>query len=322
MRPTPIIMTTSKLVRWIIGIVAVLVALPMAQATHRVGVLLKAKSTFWKLAESGALEAGAALGAEIVTKAPPRESDIEAQIQLFTTLVEEGCNAIVVAPNSTEALGEVIFAARARGVVIVVIDTRLAPEVAPVFVGVDQVEAGRTAGRLVAGMVSDGDVVCIFRHNQTSGATAQREEGALEALRAARQNLVLPSSIYSSTERGMETTRANLLLTQNPEVKAILASGTPGTMAMLYVLQERGLAGKIHLVGFGYNLNRSVVEALERGTLDAWIAQVPEEMGRKAVETAVALLNAEKVEPVVHTRFEVITKDNVRDLPIRALMVD
>jgi len=314
-------MTTAKLVRSIVLALVLVIYAPVG-AAPKVGVLMKAKSQFWALAERGARQAGDSLEVELVVRTPQRESDIGAQVQMFAALVEEGCEAIVVAPNSTEALVEPIFAARTRGVVVVVVDTRLAGDVAPVFVGVDQVEAGRTAGHLVAGMVADGDVVCIFRHNLTSGATQQREAGALEALGAAHPGLVVRGDIYASVERGGETLHAAELLEKNPTVKAIIASGTPGTMGLLHVLKERDMAGKVHFVGFGYNLNRTVAAALESGAMDAWIAQLPAEMGSRAIEVAVALLNAEKVDPVVNTRFEVITKENYRDPGNFALMLD
>jgi len=55
-------------------------------------------------------------------------------------------------------------------------------------------------------------------------------------------------------------------------------------MAMLKVLQQKGLAGKIKFVGFGFNLNPEVATAIESGAMQGWIAQLPQEVGRKGVE--------------------------------------
>lgn len=315
-------MNTSMWMKRVVVMGLVCVTAPLVQAGPKVGILLKAKTGFWDTAEKGARTAAAELGAEIVAKAPQSESEIGAQIQMLNTLVDQGCEAIVIAPSSKDALVDPVAAAVAKGVKVVVVDTRLARDVAPVFVGTDQAEAGRAAGRFVAGLVADGDVVCLFRHNQTSGATEQRELGALEALRSARPGVALHASIYASSEKGMETARANFLLTQQPTVKAILASGTPGSMAMLHVLGDHGLAGKVHFVGFGYNLNKTVFDAIDSGAMDAWIAQLPGEVGRVAVKAAVALTKGEAVEPVITTRFEVITKENLREPAIHALMFE
>jgi ribose transport system substrate-binding protein len=298
------------------------VLVPAVQAGPKVGILLKAKSGFWSAAEKGGKAAADELGAELVAKAPQNESEIGTQIQMFTTLVEQGCEAIVIAPSSKDALVDPVAAAVARGVKVVVVDTRLARDVAPVYVGTDQLEAGRAAGRLIATLVADGDTVCIFRHNQTSGATEQRENGALEVLRTARAGLVLHGTIYASSEKGMETARANHLLTQEPNVKAILASGTPGSMAMLHVLGDRGLAGKVRFVGFGYNLNTVVAEAISQGTMDGWVAQLPGKMGDAAVRAAVALVRGEAVESVITIPFTIVTKDNLQEPAVQELLLN
>lgn len=290
------------------------------QASPKIGILLKAKSPFWAAAEKGAASAGEQLGVEIIVKAPPNETDITLQIQLLNGLVAQGVQAIVIAPCSKDALVEPLAAAAAKGAKIVVIDSTLASGAAYTFVGTDQTEAGRAAGVLLARLVGDTDIVSFLRHSQTSGATIQRETGALEKLREAHPKLTIYQNIFASSEKGVELERAALVLTQHPESKAILASGTPGTMAMLKALQERKLAGTIKFVGFGFNLNAEVAAAIESGTMEAWVAQQPAEVAIQGVKAALALINGEQVPAVVHTEFLVITKANLADAKVQALL--
>lgn len=315
-------MNTSTLLVRLIALGVLIASAGELHAGPKIGVLLKAGSGFWGLAERGAVAAGETLGAEILVRSPQDGSEAADQIQLLNTMIGEGCQAVVLAPADRDTLVAPVAAATARGVKVVILDTRLARDAGSTFVGTDQTEAGRAAGRALAGLLDDGDHVGLFRHSQGGGATDQREAGALEALRAERPGLVVLAGVYASTQRGMETSRATFLLNQDPAIKGVIASGTPGTMAMLHVLTERGLAGKIHLVGFGYNLNRTVAAAIEKGAMDAWIAQLPEELGRVGVQTAAALLRGETVPSTVATRFEVVTKDNQRDPAITALLVD
>ena len=126
--------------------------------------------------------------------------------------------------------------------------------------------------------------------------------------------------VYASSEKGVEEQRAELLLTKYPNAKAVFASGTPGTMAMLKVLQQKGLAGKIKFVGFGFNLNPEVAAAIESGAMQGWIAQLPQEVGRKGVETALAMLKGQKMPAVVNTDCIVITKGNLKDPNVQALL--
>jgi ribose transport system substrate-binding protein len=289
-------------------------------AGPKIGVLLKGRTPFWDAVQKGATEAGGAAGADIVVKAPPSESDISIQIQLLNGLAGQGAQAIVIAPINKEALAVPIASIAVKGVKIVVIDTPLTGKAAPVFIGTDHTAAGQAAGKLLASLVSDSDEITFFKHSQASGATAERETGAMTTFRAVHAANVIHGDVYSSTEAGAEIEKANVVLAKHPGTKAILASSTPGTMAMLKVLQEKKLAGQIKLVGFGFNLNPEVASAIESGAMSGWIAQLPKDVGTKGVTAALALLKGESVPPVVHTDFIVITKQNLADSQVQALL--
>ena len=147
-----------------------------------------------------------------------------------------------------------------------------------------------------------------------------RDVGALASFRAAHPQSRVHGEIYASAEAGMEARQAALLLTRHPATKAILATGTPGTLAMLKALEDQKRAGTIKLVGFGFNLNPQVAAALASGALAGWIAQLPAEVGAKGVAAAVSLLKGETVPAVIHTDFLVITKDNLNEPEIQALL--
>ena len=289
-------------------------------AAPKIGVLLKGRSAFWAAVEKGAIASGQQLGAEVVVKSPVSESDISVQIQLLNALAAQGAEAIVIAPINKEALAIPIASIAIKGVKIIVIDTQLTGKAAPVFVGTDQEASGQAAGRLLAKLVGDTDEVSFFKHSQSSGATALRETGALATFRETHPQNTVHGDIYASTEAGAEPGQAQLLLKQHPATKAILASGTPGTLAMLKLLQDQKLAGSIKLVGFGFNLNPDVAAALASGALSGWIAQLPGEVGAKGVAAAVSLLMGETVPPVINTDFVVITKDNLNDPKVQALL--
>lgn len=301
----------------IIGLASPLLAAP------KIGVLLKAKSGFagyWDAVEKGALEAGKQLGVDVVVKAPLSESDIGVQIQLLNALAAQGAQAIVIAPINKEALAVPIASIAVRGVKIVVIDTPITGKAAPVFIGTDQVAAGRAAGELLAKMTGDTDEVCFLKHSQASGAPQEREQGALAAFRAAHPNATAHGDIYASAEPGTEVEKSKLLLSKYPGAKAVLAVATPGTLGMLKALDEEKLTGKVKLIGFGYNLSPEVAAAIESGALTGWIAQLPKDMGYKGVTSAASLLKGESVPEVVHTDFVVITKDNLHDPKVQALL--
>jgi ribose transport system substrate-binding protein len=289
-------------------------------ADYKIGVLLKGKSVFWNVMGQGATEAGQAAGAEVIVKAPLAETDVSIQTQLLVAMGKMNIQALVIAPTNKDALSGPVSILAAKGVKIVVVDSPLSGKTPHVFVGTNHRAAGEAAGQLLASLVQDKDEVSFLKHAQGGGAAEDREVGALAKLREAHPGLMVHGDIYASTENGVEEERAALLLTKYPGTKAILASGTPGTMAMLKVLGQKGLAGKIQFVGFGFNLNPDVAAAIENGTMAGWIAQLPKEVGKKGVESAVALLKGQTLPAVVNTDFLVITKDNLKDPKVQALL--
>lgn len=290
------------------------------EAAPRIGLLLKGRSAFWAAVERGAQDAANAAGLELIAKAPLTENDIAIQLQLLNALAGQDVQAIVVAPAHPEALNEAIATHEAAGIRVVVIDSPLTAASSSAYVGTDQHAAGVAAGQLLARLIAPSDEVCVFRHNQNGSATAQRESGAIAALRETHPSLTIHSDIYSSSIPGEEPARAAVLLERHPTATAMLASGTPGTMALLAQLRQSGRAGQVRFVGFGFNLNPDVVEALQQGALHGWIAQVPEAVGAGGIRAAAALLAGEAVPATTYIPVRIITRDTLADPEVQRLL--
>lgn len=289
-------------------------------AAPKIGVLLKGTSAFWSAVEDGCRDAAQKAGAEVVVRKPGSESDIAGQIRLLNELAASGIDALVIAPCSSTDLSDPVAAVAAKGAKIVVIDSPLDLDM-PAYIATNHTNAGMAAGRLLGSLVRDDDEVAILRHSRTGGATLLRESSGYAAICAAHpDHITVHRDIYSGTVSGQEKKQALLLLEKYPAIKGVLASGTPGTMAMLQALQETGRAGSIKFVGFGFNLNPTVAAALESGAMSGWIAQLPGEVGARGVNAALALLRGERVAEVTFCDFLVITKANLHEPRVQALL--
>jgi ribose transport system substrate-binding protein len=297
------------------------VGLQSAQAEQRkIGLLLKGRTNFWSTVEQGAKAAAAELGVELIVKAPPTESDVAIQIQQLNALAAQKVECIIIAPINAEALAHPAAAVAVAGVKIVVLDSPLNGKTASVFIGTDHEAAGAAAGRLLATLIGEDDRVSILRHSQGNLVTLAREDSAISAFKAARPGATIFSEVYLGNAKEEQAGRAQLLLTKHPEVKAVMASSTPGTTTLLELLGQSPTPGAVKLVGFGYNLNEAAATALTNGRLHGWIAQLPLEMGRLGVKNAVAVISGQNPPAVVHTDFRVVTKDNLQDPEVQALL--
>ena len=142
----------------------------------------------------------------------------------------------------------------------------------------------------------------------------------MEKLREVYPKIVVYSDVFTGNEKDVQIERAKLLLTKHPTTKAILASSTTGTMAMLEVLAHHEPLGDIKLVGFGFNLTDEVAAALEAGTLHGWVAQQPKEIGYDGVVTALDILNGKTVPSTRSVDVVLVTKANLHDPKSQALL--
>jgi ABC-type sugar transport system substrate-binding protein len=89
---------------------------------------------------------------------------------------------------------------------------------------------------------------------------------------------------------------------------------------MLRLLEARKAGGPIPFVGFGFDLNPAVAAALADGTMQGWVAQLPADVGYQGVAAALALTRGEAVAPNVATAFIAVTRANLHEPRIEALL--
>lgn len=293
--------------------------LAAARGGPTVGVLLKGDTEFWSAVEAGCREAARSAGAAVVVRKPKLESDIAGQIRLLAEFTPATTSALIIAPCSSTELSAPVAKLAAQGVKIVVIDSPLDVDM-PAYIATNHTNAGEAAGRLLGALVGPGDEVSILRHTRTGGATLLRESSAYAAIYGAHPGIVVHRDLYGGEVPGQEVQRAKALLEKYPRTKAVLCSSTPVTMGMLQALQETGKAGAIKFVGFGFNLSPVVADAIDRGVLSGWIAQLPNDIGRKGMNAALALLHHKPVSEVVYCDFRVITKANLHTPETQGLL--
>lgn len=289
---------------------------------EKIGLLVKERrSTYWIAAEKGAQEAAATAKVQLVVKGAPSVQQAAMQTPLLDALARENCAALVVSALAPKNLEPQLKALSAKGVKIVAADVPL-PGIADVFVGQDQSGMAEAGARYLATLVGDNDEVAIFKNNTVDLGTMERERKAVEILKTLHPTLRVDQDVYMDTDGGTQDGQAKFLLEKHPGVKAIFVSSGAGTNAMIKALTDTKQAGKIKLVGFGLYLSKEAADAIEAGTVSGWIAQESKEVGRKGVETAVALVQNQKTPPNVYADFLLVTKDNLRDPKAQALLTE
>jgi ribose transport system substrate-binding protein len=301
---------------------ALLFLAPLLGAAERIAVIPKGTThSFWKSVEAGALKAGNELGVEIVWKGPLKEDDRAQQIALVQEFVASDISAIALAPLDDTALRNPVRSAAEHHIPVVIFDSALKGEPGrdfASFVATDNHRGGVLGGEELARLLHDRGKVVLLRYAEGSASTLAREAGFLEVMQRHPGIEVIVSNRYGGATTASSQDTAMNLIDRIRDADGIFCSNESTTQGMLLALRQTGLAGQKKFVGF--DASPTLLAALDKGDIDALVAQNPTKMGYLAVVTAVKCLRHEKFETQIDTGCVLVTRENESSPEIRTVL--
>ena len=180
------------------------------------------------------------------------------------------------------------------------------------------------AGAEMARRLEERGRLIVLRYQEGSASTMKREQGFLDAIGEYPDIVVISSNQHggATTESAYQASENLLAPLQDGEgrltIDGIFCPNESTTFGMLRALQDRKLNGQVRFVGF--DSSPKLVEGLAAGDLDALVLQNPAAMGEIGVRTMVAHLNGEPIERRIDTGVSLVTRDNMTDPEIAALL--
>lgn len=296
-----------------------------AEGTLTIAVVPKGTThDYWKSVKAGATAAekelsGAAGKVKIIWKGPLKEDDRTAQIDVVQNFVAKGVSGIVLSPLDNQALVAPVELATASGIPVVIIDSALASDKPVSYIATDNKQGGRVAAQQVVKLGGDKAKAVMLRYLVGSASTAEREDGFLEEMAKHPTVTLLSTDQHAgATRESALNTSQNLLGRWRDGVTAVFSVNEPSTVGMALAMQETGLAGKV--IHIGFDASAPLVAALREGRIQALVVQDPYRMGYLGVKQCVAKLRGEPVEKRIDTPVVVVTKDNIDQPEIQALV--
>jgi ribose transport system substrate-binding protein len=290
-------------------------------ARPRVAVIPKGTThVFWKSVEAGARAAGDELGIEVVWKGPLQENDRAQQIQLVQQFVSDEIDGLALAPLDHAALAPVVALARSKNIPVVIFDSNLDGQPGvdfASFIATDNRAAGQLAGAHLAKLMGGKGQAVMLRYVVGSASTDARESGCATSLAAAGITLSVDNRYAGPTAGEAKTTALNMIDALR-EAGGVFCSNESATNGMLLALEQMGLSGKLRFVGF--DASPPLVAALREGKLDALVVQDPRKMGELSVRALAKRLASEAVEPQIDTGAVLVTRENMDQPEIAALL--
>ena len=294
----------------------------LAQPKLKIAVIPKGTThIFWKSVEAGAQAAGKEAGVEIIWKGPLKENDRAQQIAIVEQFVQEGVSGIVLAPLDNTALQRPVAAALGKRIPVVIFDSALKGEAGKdfeSFVATDNKKGGMLGGEHLSKLLNGKGKIVLLRYQVGSASTQEREDGFVAAMSKNPGLKMIVENRYAGATAGEAKTAAMNIIDKLKEADGVFAPNESSTFGMLLALRQNNLAGKIKFVGF--DTSPPLIEALQKGEIDALVAQDPTKMGYEGVKTLVASIQGKQVPKTVDTGVRLITRENLNTPEIKKLL--
>jgi ribose transport system substrate-binding protein len=275
-------------------------------------VLKTLNNPFFIEMQKGAREAADRLGVELVVQAAERELDVDKQMQIIENLIETRVGALCITPSGSREVVPAIAKANAASIPVVIVDTRVDAKAAQEagirldgFVGSDNYEGGRVAGRHLVEVTGGKAQVGLLEGIPGHETGDSRLKGFHDAIKDSPGVKVVASQT-ANWERDQGFSVFQNMLQAHPEIDALFACSDMMALGAIEAIAAAGKTGRIRVIGF--DAVDDARKAIESGTLVASVAQFPSEMGRLAVEDAVAIIRGGRPPAERKVRIELVTK--------------
>lgn len=202
-----------------------------------------------------------------------------------------------------------LLQAKNAGVKVGLVDTTLNnTSVAVTSVSTDNAAGGAAAADALAKLIGEKGTVLVIAFKNGVSTSDQRTQGFIDAIKKHPNIKLLPTQSADKTP-AKATTIVNGTLSEHPDLVGIFATNQDVASGAATAIRQVNKQGQIKIVGF--DAGPVQVKALQDGSVQALIAQMPYQIGVQAVDQIAAALKGQTPKTHVGTQVFTLTKDNM-----------
>ena len=138
------------------------------------------------------------------------------------------------------------------------------------------------AARRLAKILNGRGKVAVVAVVPGGASTIAREKGFQETLAKEFPDLKIVAFQYGMSDRARSLSVSEDILTAHPSLDGVFASNESSTIGAVQAVNERGLSGKVRIVGF--DSSPSLVDDLRAGAIDSLVLQDPFQIGYQGLK--------------------------------------
>ncbi|MFI0510151.1 fructose transport system substrate-binding protein [Streptomyces canus] len=252
----------------------------------KVGLITKTDTNpFFVKMKEGAEKAAKENGVELSTAAGKFDGDNAGQVTAIENMVAAGVKGILITPSDSKAIVPAIAKARAKGVLVIALDTPTEPQSA-----VDALFATNnlTAGELIgeyAKAAMKGKAAKIATLDLAPGVSVgvQRHTGFLKGFGAGEKDVLCAQDTGGDQAKG-QTAMENCLQ-KNPDINLVYTINEPAALGAYTALKAKGREKDVLIVSVDGGCTGT--QAVKDGKIAATSQQYPLKMAAEGVKAVV-----------------------------------
>ncbi|QKJ85590.1 sugar ABC transporter substrate-binding protein [Paramixta manurensis] len=272
-------------------------------------VQINQQALFFNLMNKGAQDAAKASGKQLVifnaTDNPVAQNDA------IENYIQQGVKGILVDAIDVNGIMPAVKEAAAAKIPVIAIDAVLPAGPQAAQVGVDNVEGGKILGKYFVDYVQKqmgGKARLGIVGALNSAIQNQRQKGFEETIKS-NSAITVADVVDGQNIQDNAMTAAENLITGNPDLTAIYATGEPALLGAIAAVENQGRQNDIKV--FGWDLTAKAIAGIDGGYVAAVLQQDPEKMGAEALKALNTLNAGNKVPKTILVPATVVTKANV-----------
>lgn len=251
------------------------------------------------------LEAGAKAKAdELKVKLVTLDSQDDSATEMSNVedLINQGVDVIMINPTDSDAVKSAVEAANKANIPVITLDRGANGGVVVTHIASDNVAGGKLAGEYIVELLGGKGKVVELEGIPGASAARDRGQGFNEAIKGKDINVVAKQTANFDRAQGLSVME-NILQAQ-PEIDAVFAHNDEMALGAIEAIK----AAKKDIIVVGFDATDDAKAAVEKGEMAATVEQLPKKIGALGVETAVKILNNEKVESMIPVDLQLVTK--------------
>ncbi|HKX30495.1 MAG TPA: sugar-binding protein [Blastocatellia bacterium] len=286
-----------------------------------VAFISNTSSSFWNMMRRGCERADAELpNVDVAFKTPYGGTAVEQDRLIQEALKRDNADAIAISPIDPVNQKRSINDAAKRSLVITQ-DSDAPDSDRLLYIGADNLSAGRQAGALIKSVLPRGGKIAVFVGKLEVQNAQDRYQGLRESLEGSTLQIV--DLLTDNNDLAQAKTNAAQTIKKHPDIAGMVGLWYYNGPGIVAAVREARKVGKIKIVCF--DDDEETLEGIKEGAIFATIAQQPFVYGYQGIQLLAKILNGD-LSVIPESRKiiippEIVQQDNVDEYKKRQVQL-